>query len=108
MKRVFIFVLLTALITCLSGCSSKGDSADDIKAREICNFKRIYNKVNFGVTDWDCMYVDTLTGVIYVAIRPDYYGGGFTPLYNADGTLKIWDGYKKGGSNVQQEAKAQD
>ena len=108
MKRVLIFVLLIALIAGLSGCSSKGDSADDIEARKICNFKRIYNNVNFGVLQHDAIFVDELTGVIYVAIRPYYYGGGFTPLYNADGTLKIWDGYKKGDSNVQQEVKAQD
>lgn len=109
MKRMFIFVLLIALIAGLSGCSSKGDSADDIEARKICNFKRLYNKVNIGVSQRDNIYVDELTGVIYVFLHPDYYGGGgFTPLYNADGTLKILDGYKKGGANVQQEVKAQD
>lgn len=108
MKRVMIFVLLVALIAGLSGCSSKGDSADDIEARKICNFKKIYNKVNVGVSQIDTIFVDELTGVIYVLIRPDPYRAGFTPLYNADGTLKIWDGYKEGGNDVQQEAKAQD
>lgn len=107
MKRMFIFVLLIALIAGLSGCSSKSDSADDIEARKICNFKKIYANVNVGIYPDDDIYVDELTGVLY--LRTCLSGcDGFTPLYNADGTLKIWDGYKKGGSNVQQEAKAQD
>jgi len=96
MKRVLIFVLLIALIAGLSGCSSKGGSADDIEARKICNFKKIYSKVDFGVGKSDSIYVDELTGVIYVAIHPNLrHGNGFAPLYNADGTLKIWDKHKE-------------
>ena len=39
----------------------------------------------------DDIYVDTTTGVLYFRT----WGiDGFTPLYNADGSLKIWDGYK--------------
>lgn len=107
MKRVFIFVLLIALIVGLSGCSSKGDSADDIEARKICNFKKIYENVDVGIYHNDDIYVDKLTGVLY--LRTCLKGcDGFTPLYNADGTLKIWDGYMKGDNNVQQEVKAQD
>ena len=104
MKRVFIFVLLIALITGLSGCSSKGDSADDIEARKICNFKKVYENVDVGINRRDDIYVDTTTGVIYFRT---WQIDVFTPLYNADGSLKIWDGYKKGGSNVQQEVKTQ-
>ena len=105
MKRVFIFVLLIALIVGLSGCSSKDNSADDIEARKICNFKKVYEDVDVGINRKDDIYVDTTTGVLYFRT---WDIDGFTPLYNADGTLKIWDGYKKGGSNVQQEAKTQD
>ena len=105
MKRVFVFLLLIALIAGLSGCSSKGDSADDIEARKICNFKKIYKDVNVGINNKDDIFVDATTGVMYFRT---WSIDGFTPLYNADGTLKIWDGYKKGDSNVQQEVKAQD
>lgn len=100
MKRVLIFVLLIAMIAGLSGCSSKGDSADDIEARKICNFKKIYSNINVGIYSVDDIYVDELTGVLYLRTC-GFNCNGFTPLYNADGTLKIWDGYKKGGNNVQ-------
>jgi len=92
-KRVFMFVLLIALIAGLSGCSSKGDSADDIEARKICNFKKIYNDVDVGINRKDDIFVDTTTGVIYFRT---WQIDGFTPLYNADGSLKIWDKYKEG------------
>jgi len=104
-KRIMIFALLLALIVGLSGCSLMGDSAADIEARKICNFKKIYSDVNVGISSRDDIYVDITTGVLYFRT---WNIDGFTPLYNADGTLKIWDGYKKGDSNVQQETKTQD
>lgn len=92
MKRTLIFAFLLALIISLSGCSERGDSADDVEARKICNFKKIYADVNVGINNRDDIYVDTTTGVLYFRTwRID----GFTPLYNADGSLKIWDGYKE-------------
>ena len=105
MRRTLIFVLLVVLIVGLAGCSKMGDLANDIEARKICNFKKVYGDVDVGINRKDDIYVDTTTGVIYFRT----WGiDGFTPLYNADGTLKICDGYKKGGSNVQQEVKTQD
>ena len=90
MKRVLIFTLLVALVVVLSGCSIKGNLANDIEARKICNFKRVYANVDVGINAKDDIYVDTTTGVIYFRT---YNIEGFTPLYNADGSLKIWDGY---------------
>ena len=88
-----IFALILALIIGLSGCSSKGDSADDIEARKICNFKKVYKDVDVGINRKDDIFVDTTTGVLYFRT----WGiDGFTPLYNADGTIKILDKYKEG------------
>ena len=90
MKRSLIFLLLLVLVVVLSGCCQKGDSANDIEARKICNFKKVYENVNVGISLSDDIYVDTTTGVIYFRT---WWVDGFTPLYNADGSLKIWDGY---------------
>lgn len=92
MKRSLIFLLILALMVVLSGCSEKGSSANDIEARKICNFKKVYADVDVGINAKDDIYVDTTTGVIYFRT---YNIEGFTPLYNADGSLKIWDGYKE-------------
>lgn len=97
MNRSLIFALfelglvLALIAVVLSGCSAEHDSADDVEARKICNFKPLYDHVNFGISGFDSIYVDTLTGVLY--IRTFYSSGvGFSPLYNADGTLKVWEG----------------
>ena len=92
MKRVLIFALLFAIVVVLSGCSEKGNSTNDIEARKICNFKRVYENVDVGINAKDYIYVYTTTGVIYFRT---WHIDGFTPLYNADGSLKIWDGYKE-------------
>lgn len=92
MKRSLIFFLILALVVVLSGCSEKGNSANDIEARKICNFKKVYENVDVGINKKDDIYVDTTTGVIYFRT---WQIDGFTPLYNADGSLKIWDGYKE-------------
>lgn len=90
MKRVFIFVLLIALIAGLSGCS-KGNSAE---ARRICNFRKLYGDVDVGVGAIPSdIYVDTLTGILYVSVC-GHLISGFSPIYNTDGTLKIWEGLK--------------
>ena len=87
MKRSLIFLLILALAVVLSGCSLKGDSADDIpfaKLRDLSDFAGYHHS----------LWYDTETGVVYMCT----YGlntNSFTPLYNADGSLKIWDGYKE-------------
>ena len=92
MKRSLIFLLILALVVVLSGCSERGNSANDIEARKICNFKKVYADVDVGINAKDDIYVDTTTGVIYFRT---WKIEGFTPLYNTDGSLKIWDGYKE-------------
>lgn len=91
MKRSLIFFLILALvIALLSGCS-KGNSAE---ARRICNFRKLYGDVDVGVgTIPSDIYVDTLTGILYVSVC-GHLISGFSPIYNTDGTLKIWEGWK--------------
>lgn len=90
MKRLIILLLLLAMIVAvLSGCSSKDKSADDIEARKICNFKKIYADIDVGIGGQDDIYVDMQTGILYIRI---WSGRGFSPLYNADGSPKIWEG----------------
>ena len=107
-KRVFMFVLLIVLIVCLSSCSKLGDSADDISINEheICDFAKIC-ETDYKFGNHSSLWYDKTTGGVYLLIYGTYMSS-FTPVFNADGTLKIWDGYKKGGSDVQQEVKVQD
>lgn len=96
MKRSLIFFLVLALvIAILSGCS-KGDSADDISIehRQICDFIKICD-TDYRFGNNSSFWCDKTNGVIYLMISGTYVNS-FTPVFNADGTLKIWDRYKEG------------
>lgn len=85
-KRFIVIAILICICVAVCGCG--GDSANDIEARKYCNFKILYKNVDVGIADDDKIYVDTTTGVMYIRS----WMGGISPLYNADGTLKIWNG----------------
>lgn len=91
MKKYLALLLLLTIIFSLVGCSSNKNNPDSIEARKICNFKKIYADVDVGIRDADDIFVDLTTGVIYFRTYGNWFSG-FTPLYNADGSLKIWKG----------------
>lgn len=55
--------------------------------REI-EYSSMYNEIQVGLNSW--IYVDTETNVMYWYYT-DGYGGGLTPMLNADGTAKLYD-----------------
>ena len=74
MKVLAVF-LCAALALGITGCGS-----DDNKTESMLDK---INMDSFGVI------VDPDTGVMYYQARFD---GGITPLYNADGTLRVYEG----------------
>lgn len=80
-------VIVTVVVTALSGCS-RGDKRDQSCLYGLCNFSRLGDVPDFGGYH-HALYYDTTTGVIYMLT----YGlnvNSWTPLFNADGTLKVW------------------
>lgn len=88
MKHVFILFVIIALVFCFTACSSSSQ-INSIEARKICNFVKLYRNVDVGIGKVDDIYVDKTTGVLYIRL---YNIDGFAPIYNADGSLKIWKG----------------
>lgn len=88
MKKSLIILLLINLCIIFTSCSS--DDVDSIAAREICNFVRIFKNVYVGFETSVDIFVDINSGVIYIYIRTDQYR--ICPIYNTDGSLKIWRG----------------
>lgn len=85
MKRILVAALIVFVLMSLAGCD--GNSAQDIEARRIINLKKLYKCVDIGVTSNHVdIYYDVKTRVIYVGLR----GHGMMPVYNPDGTLKLW------------------
>ena len=93
-SRVKIFVILLAIITsCLgiTGCSS----GDVTPTRSVLGNKYIDLVTIYKDTadDTSVLY-DKNTNVMYFMVR-SYYKCAITPIYNSDGTVKLYDGETK-------------
>lgn len=77
-------ILVLSLILSLIGCSENGGRFDVGSSYQ--EYFTIIDSTLYGVI----MYAND-TKVIYYSSYGDF-GGGITPLYNADGTLQIYDG----------------
>ena len=93
-KKIALILILCTLVTVLCSCSST--SYDEAKVSDIYAFSNGYFTV---IKEWDggvnfplerIIYAND-TGVMYYVYAYNYYGG-ITPLYNADGTLQIYEG----------------
>ena len=89
MKRFLLIILTIIMVIGLAGCVVTNSAASVEARNNICRFVKIYPNVDVGVASTDDIYVDATTGVIYFR---QWGNGGFSPLYNADGSLKIWKG----------------
>lgn len=74
MKRFSVIFVVLAL--CLCACGGPSDTYMDSKL-----FERV------RVFDDCSVYRHKDTNVLYT-----YYGGGFTAMFNADGTPMVWSG----------------
>lgn len=92
-KKVALILVLCAVVAMLCGCSSSYEEANT-------NPGNCFSKGYFtAIKSWDggmnnpsehIVYAND-TGVMYYV----FFGvncAGITPLYNADGTLQIWEG----------------
>lgn len=89
MKRILIlFVITSMFLMMFCGCSNKGD---DAFASE--RFMVVQDNSSSLHSTIEEIVVDTETGVLYVFVRtPSGTASGLSPLYNADGSLQLWDG----------------
>ena len=93
MKKFCLVLIIILMATMLCGCSSI--PYDEAKTSDTYTFSNGYFTVikEWGETLYSIeriVYAND-TGVMYYVFRTSY-GGGITPLYNADGTLQIYEG----------------
>ena len=91
-KKIALVLVLCIMTAMLCGCSSSYE--------EPSNSNNSFGNGYFTVIRWwDCgidspteyiLYAND-TGVMYYAFHASH-AGGITPLYNADGTLQIYEG----------------
>ena len=93
-KKIALILVLCTIATVLCGCSST--SYNEAKTSDTCIFSNGYFTV---IKEWDggvnfpleqIVYAND-TGVMYYVFLGGYWSA-MTPLYNADGTLQIYEG----------------
>lgn len=87
----YVMGLIACMIVgmlCASRCNVQTDSdTSDIDVSTYCNMIQI-ERIGFTGR----IYYDTNTKVMYYMITEGNSVCGLTPIYNADGTLKLYDG----------------
>ena len=92
-KKIALILILCAMATMLCSCST---SYDEAKSSDMYPFSNGYFTVIkqwSGGINWpteSIVYAND-TGVMYYIFLKGQ-SGGITPLYNADGTLQIYEG----------------
>lgn len=88
MKKIFVIMLLIAVVLLAVGC----DSATVMKEEDINGNSdefSIFVEVESG-PHWN-VYYDRETLCMYVMSRDSYNWGTFALLVNSDGTPKLWE-----------------
>lgn len=92
-KKIALILILCAITTMLCGCSST--SYEETKTSNIYDFSNGYFTVikqwGGGSYPTESIVYANDTGVMYYVFLSGG-SGGITPLYNADGTLQIYEG----------------
>ena len=92
MKKFCLVLIIILMATMLCGCSSI--PYDEAKTSNTYAFSNGYFTV---IKEWGKLHFYEYivyakdTRVMYYVFRASY-GSGITPLYNADGTLQIYEG----------------
>lgn len=88
MKKILAVVLILVMALGLMACDGKDSNVINIDSVLATPSSEL---VDFEIVDfnyYEVILVDRNTGVMYVWLTTDC--GGITPLYNADGTLKLY------------------
>lgn len=89
MKKIFTIVLILVMALGLTACDGKDSNVINIDSVLVTPNSDL---VDFEIVDYnwyEAILVDRNTGVMYVWFTTNC--GGITPLYNADGTLKLYE-----------------
>lgn len=94
MKKKITLILVLCIVTAML-CSCSSTSYEEAKTSNIDAFSNGYFTVikEWGDTLYSIekvVYANDTCVMYYIFSRG--YQGGITPLYNADGTLQIWEG----------------
>lgn len=82
MKKIFVWLLVLVMVLALMGCHNTPVS-DDVETDD--RFVVVVDQ------EFNTVYADTKTGVMYY-FHKSGYSGGMTVLVDADGNPLLWEG----------------
>lgn len=82
-KKYIMIVIVSAMILSLTGCEEEIKKASQVDT--------YMDLVRVCSDDSEAIYYDNNTGVMYYRILGCYGSSAMTPIYNTDGTVKIYD-----------------
>lgn len=87
-KKIAAIVLGLSICFCMTGCESEGE---DITPEDNVLGNKYFDLVNIYESGYTNVAYDKNTNVMYF-LRSNGNSFGITPIYNSDGTLKLYDG----------------
>ncbi len=83
-KKILSVIIVLSMVLCLAGCDYSEDKSEVSENKS--PFFIIYSDSDVWV------FVDKETSVQYVMVNNGHGGVEFQPLYNADGSFKLYEG----------------
>ena len=91
MKKIVLFLMLCIMAISLCGCSTTYNTAVTYNHRNPNEYFSVYKEWRDSkMGDCKIVYANDTNVMYYIFLKG--YSGGITPLYNADGTLQIYEG----------------
>lgn len=86
MKKIVLIATILAATLSMTSCTNP-TKEDAVKVEDYFDMRKVCQN-----TRADILY-DNNTGVMYYQYNLSRYNCGLTPIYNADGTLKIYENW---------------
>lgn len=90
-RKIFMIIAIIAIIAILTICLVSCENESDTYGFNIKGTNLVCLGTASSFSSKSVLYYDKDTKVMYMFVK-HVYGAGFTPLYNADGTLKLYKG----------------
>lgn len=88
MKKIALIIITLAAVLAMAGCELPVEAKDNApKVEDYVNMLVVCSNIS------EKLVYDNNTGVMYYQYSYSRSNCGMTPIYNADGTLKIYEGW---------------
>lgn len=90
MKKIALIITTLVTVLVMTGCEVPTEAKDNTsKVEDYINMIRVCSNAD------EQIFYDNNTGVMYYQYYWSRCCCGLTPIYNTDGTLKIYEGWEK-------------